>query len=208
MALTTYTELKTAIGNWMDRGSVLTSVIPDLISLAEVEINNSLRARAMIASTTITTSTSYNYAALPTKFNEIISFIDDQGEVLQPVSMAGLRGLRYSRSAQRPEYYSITSRIEFDAVSDQVYTFNLDYYKRLDLASTETNDILTKYPNLYLFGSLIAAEPYLKNDARMATWISMFQQTLTTANLIETKENRILRSDFPSNKSFDFNRGF
>ncbi len=37
MALTTYTELKTSIGDWLNR-SDLTTAIPDFISLAEAQI--------------------------------------------------------------------------------------------------------------------------------------------------------------------------
>ena len=47
MALTTYAELKTSIGDWLNRAD-LTAVIPDFISLAEAQIERTLRTRQMI----------------------------------------------------------------------------------------------------------------------------------------------------------------
>ncbi len=47
MAITTYSELKTALGNWLNRDD-LTAVIPDFISLAETDINRKLRHYKMI----------------------------------------------------------------------------------------------------------------------------------------------------------------
>ena len=38
MAITTYAELKTAVGDWLNR-SDLDSVIPNFISLAEAQFN-------------------------------------------------------------------------------------------------------------------------------------------------------------------------
>ena len=42
MALTTYAELKTSVGDWLNR-SDLTTAIPDFISLAEAQIERNLR---------------------------------------------------------------------------------------------------------------------------------------------------------------------
>jgi hypothetical protein len=53
MALTTYTELKTSIADWLNR-SDLTATIPDFISLAEAQIERTLRTRQMLTRTTLT----------------------------------------------------------------------------------------------------------------------------------------------------------
>ena len=51
MALTTYTELKTSLADWLYR-SDLASVIPDFISLAESQVERQLRTRQMIVRAT------------------------------------------------------------------------------------------------------------------------------------------------------------
>jgi hypothetical protein len=42
----------------------------------------------------------------------------------------------------------------------------------------DTNPILTAYPDLYLYGALLEAMPFLADDTRLATWQAMYQQTL------------------------------
>ena len=55
MALGTYTELKDAIADWLDR-SDLTARIPDFIALAEARINRERRIRPMEVRSTIVTT--------------------------------------------------------------------------------------------------------------------------------------------------------
>jgi hypothetical protein len=50
MSITTYTELQTAIGNWLDH-SLFTSRIPEFIVLFEATANRKLRVRQMETST-------------------------------------------------------------------------------------------------------------------------------------------------------------
>lgn len=65
MALTTYTELKTSIADWLNRTD-LTSTIPDFISLAEAQIERQLRTRQMLTRTTLTIDAEFE--STPTDF--------------------------------------------------------------------------------------------------------------------------------------------
>ena len=47
MAITTYSELKSSVADWLNRDD-LTSVIPDFIALSEAQYNRSIRHRNMI----------------------------------------------------------------------------------------------------------------------------------------------------------------
>ena len=47
MSITTYSELKTAIANWLNRDD-LTAVIPDFVSLVVADLNRKLRHYKMI----------------------------------------------------------------------------------------------------------------------------------------------------------------
>jgi hypothetical protein len=67
MALSTYAELKTSIGDWLNR-SDLTSVIPDFISLAEAQVERTLRTRQMIVRANA--SFDAQYGAVPADFLE------------------------------------------------------------------------------------------------------------------------------------------
>ena len=67
MALSTYAQLQTSIGDWLNR-SDLTATIPDFIALAEAQIERTLRTRQMIVRDTLTFST--EYGSIPADFLE------------------------------------------------------------------------------------------------------------------------------------------
>ncbi len=67
MALTTYTELKASIADWLNRTD-LTTTIPDFISLAEAQIERTLRTRQMIVRANA--SFDSEYGAVPADFLE------------------------------------------------------------------------------------------------------------------------------------------
>ena len=52
MALSTYTELKTAIANWLNRSDLTDEISDDFIKLVEADYNSKLRVRKMIESKT------------------------------------------------------------------------------------------------------------------------------------------------------------
>jgi hypothetical protein len=57
----------------------------------------------------------------------------------------------------------------------------LTYYAKpqaLD-AGNQTNWLLTKAPDVYLYGSLKHSAPWLEDDARIQVWESLYQQALT-----------------------------
>ena len=49
--------------------------------------------------------------------------------------------------------------------------------------SRTTNNILTHFPDLYLYGSLLHAAPYLGDDARISIWSGLYQKALSGANV-------------------------
>jgi len=44
--------------------------------------------------------------------------------------------------------------------------------------STSAHGVFTANPDLYLYGSLLAAEPFLKNDKRVGMWKAMFDEAM------------------------------
>jgi hypothetical protein len=54
MALSSYSELKTSIANWLNRSDLTTEISEDFIVLTEADFNSKLRIRKMVAQTTIT----------------------------------------------------------------------------------------------------------------------------------------------------------
>lgn len=208
MAITNYTELQTAVSDWLHRGN-LTAQIPDFIDIGENHINNDLRVRSMIDTVNIVPSTTVRYVDLPERYHEIISFNDDFGDQMQQVNPNQLEIIRYAAGTFRPEFFSITNRINFERIADQAYNFPFTYYKKLDISTDNTNQVLTDYPDIYLYAALIVAEPYILNDQRSGTWNQLYQAAVKKANSREQKSTKTLRSDHPSARTpFNIFRGF
>ncbi len=204
MSLSNYSELQTAIGNWLHRDD-LTSRIPEFITLCEAYLNDDLITGAMIAEATITPSQVVAYVALPDGYKEQIAFVDNNGERLVQLNPEELADIAVSTGS--PAYYSITSRINFDCIATSAVNYTMTYYKSLDIATDSTNGVLTNHPNLYLYGSLIQAEPFLKNDMRVGTWHQLYDVALKKANNRSQKSLKKLRTEF-SGRGFDIVRGY
>ena len=67
---------------------------------------------------------------------------------------------------------------------DSATTLQINYYKKLTALSdtNTTNDILTNYPELYLYASLAESSPFLMQDERLQVWAGLFKDALLSAN--------------------------
>lgn len=182
MALTTYSELKTSIGDWLNRAD-LTNVIPDFISLAEAQIERTLRTRQMLvrANTIFTTE----YGTVPDDFLETKSLKLTSTNPITPLQFQTvdvMDNIGSQRVASgRPQYFSIVGgQIRLLPVPDSTYTTELIYYAKLSKLSstTTTNWLLTQAPDVYLYGALLQAAPYLQDDARIQVWVSLYERGL------------------------------
>jgi hypothetical protein len=182
MALTTYSELKTSIGDWLNRAD-LTNVIPDFISLAEAQIERTLRTRQMIVRANA--SFSAEYGAVPADFLETKSLKLTNTNPITPLQFQTvdvMDNIASQRVASgRPQYFSIVGgQIRLLPVPDSTYTTELIYYAKLSKLSstTTTNWLLTQAPDVYLYGALLQAAPYLQDDARIQVWVSLYERGL------------------------------
>ena len=186
MALTTYTELKTSIGDWLNRTD-LTSAIADFISLAEAQIERQLRTRQMITRSNADIST--EYAALPSDFLETKSFKLTSTNPVTPLVFQTIDALD-DLSRTRPKYFGIVGgQVRVVPIPDATYTTELVYYANLSkLSSTvSSNWLLSASPDIYLYGSLLQAAPYLQDDARIPVWASLYDKALTDLQLADDR---------------------
>lgn len=204
MALTTYTELKASLADWLHR-SDLTSQIADFVTLAESEINTELRLRLMEADEALTLTSATRTVALPSRYIEPISLeLVIAGQSNQELTYRQPQQLAINAaagSAARPEYWTVNgSDIEFPNLPDQTYTLKFRMLKGLDLAATSTNALLTAYPGLYLYGSLLQSAPYMVNDARIQTWKAMYESLKAKISHKEARSKTLARlvTDLPS----------
>lgn len=182
MAITTYSELKTAIANWLNRDD-LTDVIPDFIALAEADINRKLRHYKMVERVDATLDS--RYVQLPADWIETMRFAITSGTTyrLEAVSLDDM--LQYREDTRdvsgRPKFFShIGEAIEVFPTPDGEYTMQLTYYQEIPALSDSTtyNWLLQSNPDVYLYGALMQAAPYLLDDARIQVWMALYQGAL------------------------------
>ena len=70
MSLSTYSELKTSVANYLNRDD-LTSLIPTFIQLTETRLNRELRVRANMVRAETTTTASTAFYNLPSDLIEL-----------------------------------------------------------------------------------------------------------------------------------------
>ncbi|NCW70441.1 MAG: hypothetical protein EBV86_18125 [Marivivens sp.] len=191
MALTTYAELKSSVGDWLNRTD-LTTVIADFVSLAEAQIERQLRTRQMIVRATASIGT--EYSAVPADFLETKSLKLNTNPVtaLQFETVDSLDSLSNTTylSSGKPLYFSIVGgQIRVLPIPDTEYTAELVYYAKLTKLSVTntTNWLLTQAPDVYLYGSLLQAAPYLQDDARIPVWSSLYQAGLDQLQIADDR---------------------
>jgi hypothetical protein len=182
MAITTYSELKSAIADFLNRDD-LTSVIPTFITLVEDQINRDLRHWEQQKRVTTTLDERYEY--IPNDWIETVSMTLDTGRPLRLASRYDMAAMREKDDvAGEPAYYTHDSgQFEFYPTPDDSYTLTVTYTARIyPLSDTDdTNWLLSKYPAIYLYGAMVHASAYLKDSESIAMHSAMYQQAIDAA---------------------------
>lgn len=170
----TWTILQQAIAEWLNRAD-LTGVIPTFIGLAEVRFAREIRVQAMMRRARYRGIGS-QYAPLPIQYLEMrrLSLIDSSG-ALNDLRQVTPESFREKSNGGYPDTYCVHREIEFDAPLPDTgtdFAVEMVYYRSFDPISFQnpTNWLLTQASDVYLYGSLVAAEPYLRNDERIPVW--------------------------------------
>jgi hypothetical protein len=188
MALTTYTELKTAIANFLDRDD-LTSVIPDFITLAEAQMNRDIRHWKMEKRSSGQQSSGDAYMQIPADWLETIRFhvTDNNTSPLDLISRKALEDKRYGalNVSGTPRYYThADSQFELYPTPSATTNVELLYFAKIDALSGSNADnwLLLDSPDVYLYGALIHSAPYLAEDERVGVWAQMYASAVTQLN--------------------------
>ncbi|QDP52167.1 MAG: hypothetical protein Unbinned2902contig1001_9 [Prokaryotic dsDNA virus sp.] len=185
MAISTKSELHTAVANWLNR-SDLTSRIPEFITLAEASFNRNLRTRQMLTRTT-TTATA-QYIGLPSDFQEMLN--------IELTSTSPPKRLIYVTSDRsddfreqddnttgKPKYFTIEgTAIQLLPTPDASYTLQINYYKSIPalsgVADSGDNWLLVSHPDVYLYGTLLQASPYLMDPQSTQIWDGLLSRAM------------------------------
>jgi len=206
MAINTYATLQTAVANWLDR-SDLTDRIPEFIALAEARMNRTLRLSMMLnvdettlggAATLVAGTRDY---ALPSGYLQMVDFHLRTSPIttlsyLTPENMnrmwAGSQGgkpLAYTIFADNSTGTPI-KKVRLGPSPASAYDYSIMFYKKIDALSVAntTEQMLTDNPDIYLYGALLEAEPFLMNDQRVQLWATAFQESVRALQEQDNKD--------------------
>lgn len=182
MALSTYTELQDSVGRWLNRGD-LADQIPEFITLTEAEISRVLRKSSTRQTVTLTEEA----LTLGSAVGELrsVRLITNSPSSDLPLEI-GTPEIFWEwkarlHSSGRPRKAAlIAGRLVVAPVPDAAYSAEIVYYNALvPLSDTNpTNEVLRDDPDVYLFGALMQAAPFLKDDERIPVWEAKFSRGL------------------------------
>jgi len=179
LSITTFSELKTAVQNWLHRSDTnLTNRIPEFIALCEAKFNRTLRLTTM--ETRVSATLDERYEDLPSDFLEMrtIEITGDSGGQLEYMTPGDLRNRYRASGTGVPKYFTIIgTTIEFAPAPAGSYTMEMVYYKAIPALSDSntTNWMLTNNPDAYLYGSLLEAAPFMKKPEEVPLWATMYK---------------------------------
>jgi hypothetical protein len=206
MAIGTYSELQTAVANWLDRDD-LTARIQEFIALAEARMNRILRLAIMlnVDETTLGGATKLvagtrDYS-LPSGYLQMLDFHLRTSPItaLSYITPENMNRMWAGSQSGRPESYTILSdnssgtpikKVRLGPAPDSAYDYSITFYKKIDALSitNTTEQMLTNNPDIYLYGALMEAEPFLMNDARVQLWATAYQQAVADLQEQDNKD--------------------
>ena len=190
MAITTYAELGTAVENWLHRADLAT-IVPDFITLAEADINGRLRVRGTETSTTATATGGTRSISLPTGWLQGRRVYIDTNPIqhLEYMAPQDYWSRYVSTESGLPKAYTIEGEnMLLGPIPDSGRVLQLLYYSRPLPLSVDINAMFTANPDLYLYGALVAAEPYLKNDKRMPLWRAQYEAAIQRIEAADSRD--------------------
>jgi len=189
VSIATHTELVTAIIRRLHRTD-LDADVPDFIELAEKRISAALRARLTETAGTIATVAGVAYAALPSTLLGIqslsIAGVTPTIDYLTPDQFKRQYDDSGYTGAPR-EYTVIGDLIYFGPTPDAVYAVDCAYSASVTplTASAPTNALLTKWPNVYLYGALAESAEVTRDTESGDRWEARFRDAIGGVNLID-----------------------
>lgn len=167
MAIQTYADLQASIGRWLKRNN-LSDAAPDFITLAEARLNRRLRLRQMRTYMSITPT--QPFVTLPGDYNEMIRV--DYADNKLDFTSENIAASYMNQGGDWRQFTIAGNNLWLLTYVDGSSKLTMHYYQQIEaLSDTNTSNwLLEDGPDIYLYASLLEAEPYIKNDDRIAIW--------------------------------------
>ena len=188
MAVTDYDSLKLSLIDWSHREDVDTK-IDEFIDLAESEMYANplapLQIRSEETRVAFTTNTTDRFVALPTGYQSFrkVRIQVTNGQSV-PLQFRTPEQLDIDNIAGMPRFFTVTDQIEFNRISDIVYTGEFQYIQEFTKLSDDntTNIVLTNHPTIYMYGCLWALKLWAEEVPEAEAYYQRFINAIKGAN--------------------------
>ena len=190
MSFSNYTGLIAAVADYLERDD-LTSQVADFVVLGEARIKRDIRIREMLTRAALTVNA--RQISVPTGLlqADTIRLLTDPVTVLQELPLFEMNRVRDAGTG-KPAYFTIHKEIEFNVTPDSSYSGEIVYYAAFDpLTTTATNSLLSLAPDVYLYSSLLAAAPFLLDDARVQLWAELYKEAKDSLNQMSHRQRHV-----------------
>jgi hypothetical protein len=195
----TYDSLVENIQSYLERNDTATlDKIPLFIMLAEQVIASKIKFLGNLTVNTSTMVASDAVIAKPARWHKTVSMNITVAGEREPVLLRKYEYLRnYCAGPHSNWGAEVLRRLRLFTnwlvapTPNLAYAFEVIYYERVQpLDSSNQSNWFTAYaPQALLYGSLLQAMPFLKNDERIPMWQSQYEAIMTT--LMEEDKLRV-----------------
>jgi hypothetical protein len=179
VSINSYTELKTAIADWINRDDLTDARLSDFVQLAESRIYHELRIPPMEKYANLTTD-SEGRVTLPSDYLEAKDVLFND-RTLTRISLS--QYFSYAQSQGVPMFFAretIYLRL-IPLPAPDVEGLKMVYYAEPERLSDEnqTNPVFEMAPQIYLYGSLVEAGSYLGSPPeKLGLWMQNFEDAM------------------------------
>ena len=177
--------------NWLNRATDPNSVavVPDLITMLEADLNSDPRVRRLVNEGDFVISA--EDVSLPAATKQIVSWRHDGPLYYGPLEDVDINSLSVVKAGSPtgiPSHYSIVgplvARVAPAPATGETYTTQLQYWQGVPaLSANSTNWLLTNYPHIYLYGTMLQAQPWIKHDERLPLFEAKYEAALEKLHL-------------------------
>jgi hypothetical protein len=195
----TFTTLQQDVRRYLERGTTYASdpvvfeQIPRLINLAERRIARELKIQGFINVVSGTLQAGVAVYDKPDRWRDTVSINIGTGTNNNTRKVLFSRAYEYMLSywpdrtaTAQPIFYSDYdySHWLISPTPDAAYPFEVLYYELPPLLddAVQTNWLSEYAPQLLLYGTLLEATPFLKNDERIPVWQNMYDRAAAMLN--------------------------
>ena len=184
----TYDSLVLNVQTYLERTDATTlAYIPTFIMLAEQVIAAQIKFLGNLNVAESTMTTGANVIAKPDRWHKTVSMNVTVSGAKQPVLLRKYEYLRNywptDTDTATPQYYADYDYTHWlvAPTPDQAYNYEILYYERVQPldSSNQTNWFTIYAPQALLFGSLLQAMPFLKNDDRIPMWQAQYDTIMS-----------------------------